>query len=351
MANIQKRVGKTGKVSYRVQVRLKGKGARTNTFNRLTDAKAWAREVETDLDRGKHVPTTHQRRKTFADLADKYLKEVLPKKVNGKDQRHFAQRLNWWCDQLGDRYLSDIGPAEIAECRDRLEQTANRYGNPLSGATINRYLAAAGAAYRHAVKEWHWLEASPVSNVARRAESKGRTRFLSDDERKRLLAACQAGPHPAMYTATLLAVTTGMRKGEILGLRWSQIDMQRRLALLTDTKNNDSRTVPLPKVAVAQLEKIGKVRRLDDDRLFTDVSGFDHAWRRVLAAAAIPGFRFHDCRHTAAFYMAMHGATLHELSQILGHRTLTMVQRYAHLTTQHQQAVVDRMAAQVFGDD
>jgi integrase len=350
MANIQKRVGKTGKTSYRVQVRLKGRGTRTKTFSRLTDARTWAREVEADLGRGKHVPTTQQQRKTFDDLADKYLKEVLPRKVRGKDQRHFTQRLNWWRDQLGARYLSDIGPAEIAACRDQLEQTTNRYGKPLSGATVNRYLAALGATYRHAVTELHWLDASPVSNVARRAESKGRTRFLSDDERKRLLAACKDSPHPALYSATLLAVTTGMRKSEILGLTWPQLDLKRRLARLTDTKNSDARTVPLPQVAVDRLEAIGKVRRLDDDRVFPETAGFDHAWKKVVASAQLTDFRFHDCRHTAASYLAMHGASLHELSQILGHRTLAMVQRYAHLTEQHQQAVVDRMADKVFSD-
>lgn len=350
MANIQKRTGKTGRVSYRVQVRLKGKGTRTKTFTRLTDARTWAREVETDLGRGKHVPTTQQQRKTLGDLVDAYLKDVLPRKVRGKDQRHLTQRLSWWKGQLGERYLSDIGPAEIAACRDQLGKQINRYGKPLTGATVNRYLAAIGAAYNHAVKEWHWLEQSPVSNVGRRAESKGRTRFLSDGQRRRLLTACRDSKHPALYTATLLAITTGMRKSEILGLRWPQIDPQRRLARLTDTKNNDARTVPLPQIAVHRLETIGKVRRLDDDRVFPETAGFDYAWKKAVAAAQLTDFRFHDCRHTAASYLAMHGAKLHELAQILGHRTLAMVQRYAHLTEQHQQAVVDRMAAKVFGD-
>ena len=351
MANIQKRIGKTGKVSYRVQVRLKGKSTRTKTFGRLTDAKQWAREAETDLARGKHVPTTKQRRRTFADLADRYLKEVLPKKVRGKDQRHFAQRLGWWKEQIGDQYITDIDAAEIAACRDRLEGTLNRYGKPLSGATINRYLAALGATFRHASKEWHWLESSPVSNVARRAESKARTRFLSNEERKALLAACKGSPNPDLYPATLLALTTGMRKGEILSLRWPQIDMQRRMVQLVDTKNADSRTVPLPQVAVDVLKPRNKVRQLDDDRVFTHPTSFDQAWRNALTATAITDYRFHDNRHSAASFMAMHGATLTELAHILGHKTLAMVSRYAHLTEQHQQAVVDRMAEQVFGDD
>jgi len=178
MANIQKRIGKTGKTTYRVQVRVKGKTPRTKSFNRLTDAKAWARDVESDLGRGRHVPTTEERRRTFAQLVKKYLAEVLPKKIHNKDQRNFETRLNWWKEQLGDRYLADISPADIAACRDQLEKTLNRYGKPLSGATINRYLAAVGAAFKHAVKEWHWLEVSPVSNVARRKNRRAAPDFF-----------------------------------------------------------------------------------------------------------------------------------------------------------------------------
>lgn len=351
MANIRKRVGRNGKASYQVQIRLSGGSHRTRTFHRLTDAKAWARDVESKISGGGYVPTTKERKRTFSDLADKYVKEVLPKKIHNKGRRNVETQLSWWEDQIGHRYLSEIRPSDIAECRDRLEQKTNRYGKHLSGATINRYLAAIGAAYKHAVKEWHWVESSPVRNVARRAESTGRTRFLDDAERKRLLEAVKAHENADLYPAVLLAITTGMRKGEILSLRWPQVDLKRSLVQLIDTKNGEPRTVPVPKVAADVLESLGKVRSLKDDRVFKDTKGFDRCWRESLAAAEINDFRFHDLRHTAASYLAMHGATLAELAEILGHKTLQMVKRYSHLTEQHKRTLVDRMAAGVFGDE
>ena len=351
MATIRKREARDGKTRYQVQIRLRGESPRTRTFNRLTDAKAWAREIESKMARGQYVPTTKERKRTLADLVDKYTREAIPKKVHNKDRRNLETRLAWWKEQLGHKYLAEIRPSHIAECRDKLEAKTNRYGKHLTGATINRYLAAIGAAYKHAVKEWHWVDASPVGNVARRAESTGRTRFLDDEERKRLLEAAMANDNPDLYPAVLLAITTGMRKGEIRSLRWSQVDLKRSLVQLVDTKNGDARTVLIPKVAADLLIERGKVRSLTDDRLFTESRDFDRSWRQALRAAEIDDFRFHDLRHTAASYLAMHGATLAELAEVLGHKTLQMVKRYSHLTEQHKRSLVDRMAAGVFGDD
>ena len=103
--------------------------------------------------------------------------------------------------------------------------------------------------------------------------------------------------------------------------------------------------MPVPKIAADLLTERGKVRSLTDDRLFTDPRDFDRCWRETLAAAEIADFRFHDLRHTAASYLAMHGATLAELAEVLGHKTLQMVKRYSHLTEQHKRSLVDRMAA------
>ena len=243
---------------------------------------------------GQYVPTTKERRRTLGDLVDKYIREAIPKKVHNKDQRNLATRLEWWKEQIGHRYLAEIRPSDIAECRDKLEAKTNRYGKHLSGATINRYLAAIGAAYKHAVKEWHWVESSPVGNVARRGESAGpdpvprRRRTQTSDGRG------EDSRQPDIYPAVLLAITTGMRKGEILSLRWPQIDLKRSLVQLVDTKNGEARTVPVPKIAADLLTERGKVRSLTDDRLFTDPRDFDRCWRETLAAAEIADFRFHD---------------------------------------------------------
>jgi integrase len=189
--------------------------------------------------------------------------------------------------------------------------------------------------------------------VSKEKESPGRVRYLDDDERARLLDACRASALPSLHLVVLLALTTGMRRGEILGLRWQDVDLERRVAVLHNTKNGDRRSVPIVPEVADLLREHGRVRRLDSDRLFPGNDGrpvdIDAAWYAALDAAKIKDFRFHDLRHTAASYLAMSGATVPELAAVLGHRSLQMVRRYAHLSDQHVGAVVERMARRFFG--
>ena len=151
----------------------------------------------------------------------------------------------------------------------------------------------------------------------------------------------------------LFAITTGVRRGELLGLRWQDIDLERRVAVLHNAKNGDRRSVPIVPEGAELLREHGKVRRLDNDQVFAsdgdDPVWFDKFWYAALKAAKIKDFRFHDLRHTAASYLAMSGATTAEIAAVLGHRTLQMVKRYAHLPDQHTGAVVERMTRKYFG--
>ncbi len=151
----------------------------------------------------------------------------------------------------------------------------------------------------------------------------------------------------------VLALSTGMRAGEIRNLKWDQIDLKRKRITLTDTKNRETRTVPLVGHAYDKMK--AHIRRIDPPYVlagrFSDrPASFRQAWDDAVAAAGLEDFRFHDCRHTAASYLAMGGATLSELSEILGHKSLSMVKRYAHLTEQHTAQVVSRMNKEMFGN-
>jgi integrase len=159
-----------------------------------------------------------------------------------------------------------------------------------------------------------------------------------------------------LYPVVLLALSTGMRQGEILSIRWKDVDFERKRIVLHDTKNRSSRQVPLVGAAeeelkaMLQVKKAAKVRTLQslgDAHIFPGrIDGSRNiraAWDSAIKKAKITNFRFHDCRHTAASYLAMNGATLLELSEILGHKTLAMVKRYAHLTDSHLHNVVERM--------
>jgi integrase len=184
---------------------------------------------------------------------------------------------------------------------------------------------------------------------------RGRVRFLSDEERTGLLHVCRGSHNPYLYTVVVLALSTGARKGELLSLRWSDVDLKRRVLTFRETKNGETRSVPLTGNGFAVIAQHFKVRRLDTPLVFPDRTGmrplgirgaFDNAVER----SGIADFHFHDLRHTFASYLAMNGASLLEIAEVLGHKTLAMVKRYAHLSEAHTRGVVERMNRAVFGE-
>jgi len=358
MATIEKRTAADGSTSFRVKIRLKGHPPQTASFERLTDAKRWASSTESAIREGRHFRTTEAKRHTAADLIDRYVRDVLPGK---RDGAHQAAQLAWWRAELGAYLLADVTPALIAEARDKLAREGR------APATVMRYMAALSHCLTVGTKEYGWLEDSPMRKVSKPREPRGRVRFLSDDERARLLEACRASSNPFLYPVLVLALSTGMRKSEIMNLHWREPKAPPRDAwgvvhldggriILHETKNGERRTVPLVGHAAECLRELAKVRRLDTDRLFPAANhknaiDLRTPWETALKAAGITDFRFHDLRHSAASYLAMNGASLAEIAETLGHKTLQMVKRYSHLSEAHTASVVERMNQRIFGGE
>lgn len=356
MANIQKRISKAGAVSYRVQVRLKGFPPESACFNRLTDARAWGSKTETDMRLGRHFGAS--KRHTFNELADEY-----------QDHAKDKPRLDYWRSVFGADSLDTITPARIGKQRDKLltedtlrctapatgdpDQDAKRVRAKRTGATVNRYLANLSACLNYGVKTLQWIERNPCERIKRPAESKGRVRFLSDDERTALLATCKS--HDDLYLAVVLALSTGARQSEIMTLRFGQIDFKRKVIALHHTKNGESRAIPLVGAAFKLLQERAKVRNIADDRVFpasklakkSEFIDLRQPWEKAREAAGITDFHWHDLRHTAASYLAMSGVSLVEISKILGHRTMQMVSRYAHLSEGHIVSTGEKLAARL----
>lgn len=362
MASIRKRTNKDGSTSYRVDVRLKGFSPQRATFSRLTDAKKWAQHTESAIREGRYFKTAEARKHTFADLADRYIRDALPKKSPTAKKIQTAQ-IQWWKKQIGDRTLADVTSSVITEYRDKLLTGETKRGTIRSPATVNRYMAALSHCFTVAVNEWEWMEDSPMRKVKKPTEPRGRVRFLSDDEtvsgklvegeRTRLLKACQKSSNPYLYPVVVLALSTGMRQGEIMGLTWDAVDLHQGRITLTETKNGEIRVVPLVGKALELLKS--HPRRIDTPLLFPGkVKKFSPMdlrapWLEALKAAQIDDFRFHDLRHSAASYLAMNGASLAEIAEVLGHKTLQMVKRYSHLSEAHTAGVVSRMNERIFG--
>ncbi|WP_460710335.1 tyrosine-type recombinase/integrase [Lysobacter terrae] len=349
MATFEKRVGKTGKATWRVRVRRAVGPHLTKSFKTKQAAQEWARSVESKLDVGEHVPSSEARKRTLADAIDRYLTVTLPQSKHQKNASEQTRLLTWWKKELGNRPLVGITAATVAEVRDRLVSEPNKHGKVPSGATINRRITALSAVLTVTVKEYGWLTKNPIPNVTRMPDSKGRERFLSDAERTQLLDACRASELDALHPLVTLALATGARKSELLGLLWSQVDMGRGTVRFLDTKNGESRTVPLAPPAVEALKAWGKGRLRTGPVFPYTKDQVDKPWRDAREAAGLQDFRFHDLRHSAASYLAMSGASLMDIAAILGHKTLAMVKRYSHLSEQHTKAAVDRMAEKFLG--
>ncbi len=349
MASIEKRKLDDGTTSYRVKIRLKGHTPESATFSRLTDAREWVQKTEADIKAGRHFGAS--KRHTLNDLIDSY--EKSPKHIELKSAKEMRSRLDWWRARYGVRLMQDITPAVVAQGRDALSNEnlticiRGKGGSvsrkPLdkkrSGATTNRFLAALSSVCTYGVKELGWIERNPVERVSKPKENKGRVRYLDDAELPRFLAACRK--HDDLYLAVLLSLTTGGRHTEIMSLRWGQVDLKSGRATLYagTTKNDDARVLPIVGEAFTLLQERAKVRNLSDDRIFpptrsakkTNFLDLRMPFLAALKEAEITNFRWHDLRHTCASYLMMNGVSPLEISKVLGHRTMAMVSRYAHL--------------------
>lgn len=298
-----------------------------------------------------------------ADLIDLYMRHYA-----GRDTTRL-QRLTWWQAKLGQITIVDVSDDQIHAALEDLSVLPATYyagtdvgGKPifkakgkatlLAPATINRYSASIAAVFTWAIKRRiapkGWIH--PCRSVERKTENNEKIRFLSDDERIRLLDACKASSWPLLYLLVLLALTTGARRGELLALRFKDIDLARSVAHCVQTKNGDAKTLPLVSMVVEELKALqGAPNALvfASSRNSSLPFCFESRYAEALKTAKVRNFRFHDLRHTCASMLAQNGATLLEIGDVLGHRQLAMTKRYSHLTVGHKAALVNRVLGEL----
>ena len=330
----------------------------SKTFRTKDAARIWARRMENDVDLARAEANPVMRSMTLADLADDYILNGW----KGKDPSRPA-KVSWWVEQLGSTRLRDLDRGKVQAALERYKAGKARRWDGIdsngkvrtaetargrSGATVNRTRAALEAVLKHG-RQRHGVDINPLANVPRERESKGRTRFLSEVELQRLLAACDASRWDRLRLLVVTAIGTGARLGELMGLRWSDIDFQARVAHLADTKNGSDRLLTLPPAVIAELMRF---RQIGDSLLFPGKRfpnkpfEFRKHWDRALIEAGIDDFVFHSLRHSCASFLAKSGASLPEIGAVLGHKSVQSTNRYAHLAIDRQQQLTDR----VFGD-
>ena len=355
MGTIEQRKTAKGKTLYDAAVRRKGERPAYRTFMRLTDAKAWVQELEYKIRNGERLPTVEAERHTFADAIDRFILEELPKKP--KIFRDQNRHLLWFKQQLGFKLLAEVSPALLTEIKGKFMREVTRNDKLRQPQTWNRYLTSISCVFESCCRDWQWLETNPARRVRREREAPGRVRFLSEEERNELLEACKKSNSPNMYPLVVLALSTGMRRSEIRWLTWPQVDLTKGIIILSKTKNKEYRRVSVRGLALELLRQHAKVRLIDCNYVFpgkeSDRTGqpfaLDRFWALTIKQTSLTNFRFHDLRHSTGSYLAMNGASLLEIAEVLGHKTMQMVKRYSHLAESHTATVVENMNRKIFG--
>jgi integrase len=342
---IEKRINKDGSFTYRARVRIKGHPSISESFNSLALAKKWKRNTESAIEQGRFQFSSLTKKHTLAELIDRYIESILPTKP--KNARNVKQHLLWWRQELGYCLLSDIKPSHIAQKRDGLLSQNTFHKKPRSSTTVVRYIASLSHAFTVAIKEWEWMDENPIRKINKPKLPQGRIRFLDESEKNRLLEACKQSKSSCLYPIVVLALSTGMRKGEILTLTWDDIDFERRAILLHTTKNGERRLIPLTGLSLELLKNLKLSKH--DELVFPSPNNLNQpidirsAWESVLKKASLTNFKFHDLRHTTASYLAMNNASLLEIGALLGHKTVQMTKRYAHLSNDHIFHMVEKL--------
>jgi integrase len=266
---------------------------------------------------------------TFAEAVDRYLTAKARKGSLSHDRRYLVTFLEAFGATTP---VSAITAARINAWRDvRLSAVSPRTGRPYAPGTINRALAVLQHLLRLAVEEWDMLTAVP--KIRRPKEPQGRLRWLEPDEEARLLTVCRASQAPMLITLVTVALESGMHQGEITGLEWPRVDLSRGVFKLEVTKGGKRREVPMRQGVYEIMAGLPGPR---EGRVWTHYPrrAFEHA----VKVAGLEDFHFHDCRHHFASWFIMRGGSLPALQKILGHATLTMTMRYAHLSPDHLRA-------------
>ena len=315
MASITKR----GPNQWQVKIRKKGYSPTTNTFPNKASAEKWARHVESEMDKGIFLSTTEAESTTFAEVLRRYSKEIIPHK---KSQRDMLVRIKLLDAAMGHLSLAAITPSIVKEYRDYRLET-------VSADTVRKDMTMLNRVIKIAQSEWeiNLPRGNPCTDIQRPGQGKPRERRLQDDEEAQLLKAARAYGGDIEHII-IMAIETGMRRGELVKMTWENTDLNKRTTLILDTKNGSDRCVPLSSKAIATL----KLRSQEQSEVFPIMAdSITKAFSRVCKSADINALRFHDLRHEATSRFFELGLGIMEVSAITGHKDLSMLRRYTHL--------------------
>lgn len=265
---------------------------------------------------------------TFDEMMDRFMKEHAPKREKSTYQRYICALKHLKC--FSGLRLNEITPDRISTYMHQ------RKNEGASNATINREFAMLSKAFNLALKEWEWVKENPCSKIQKFPENNLIDRWLTVEEEKALLESAKNYLNGNLKEIIIFALNTGMRQGEIMNLKWEDVDLDRRVIIVKRTKTKVPRTVPMNNTVV-ELLLSKAVNKTNTEYVFSTTKdtkiGIRNMLRefyKALKKADIKNFRFHDLRHTFATRLVQAGIDIYTVSKLLGHSQVTTAQRYAH---------------------
>jgi len=317
MASIRKRGER-----WQVQVRRKGHSPLNRTFDLKRDAQTWARETERALERGTQAQALIDAREiSFDALLKRYGEQVTPSKRGADVERYRIKSLR--AHGIAQITLANLRPADFARYRDeRLTR--------VQAGTVLRELSLAQRVLEVASLEWGlFLPENPAKRISKPKAPPPRERRLYPAEEALLMKAARRSKSPLLYPAIVLALETAMRRGELLSLKWCNLDLEQRLATLEETKTGRPRSIPLTERATALLRSL---EGHDPERVLPgSANALRLAWQRLTKGSGIENLTFHDLRHEAVSRLFEKGLSIPEVALISGHQDPRMLFRYTHL--------------------
>lgn len=326
-------VYKKGKNWY-IDYYLKGRRKRRKIGTSKKLAQQVLNDVHLKIAKGEYLGVYDEKKILFEEFSQQYLAFSKANKAESTYQRRDKVSVSHLITAFQERYLFDITPRMVEKYKaKRLEKVAP--------ATVNRELACLKHMYTKAI-EWGYLKTNPVKAVKLLKEPPGRLRYLRPEEVKKLLDVCRG----YLRSIVITALNTGMRKGEILALRWEDVDLQNRKVTVKNTKNNEIRVIPINQTLYQELSNLS--HGSDGEFLFSNGNGhrfgdIKKGFSLALKKAGIEDFHFHDLRHSFGSHLVMQGVDLKTVQQVMGHKDIKMTMRYSHLSPEYVQEAMERL--------
>ncbi|MGA8164713.1 MAG: site-specific integrase [Waddliaceae bacterium] len=328
---IFKRQLKSG-YKWRAVVRIKGYPTVCETFDRKQEAIDWKRDTLQKVKLGKFKFGRQEHKKTFIELVERYIKEgVIGHHKAAKDT---LRHLEYFKERIGNYALVFITPDLLLSERKVLEDTPTYRGEERNPATVNRYMSSISGAMRYACKNLRWMDDNPCANLIKLKEHPKKKTVLTPEEEIRVLKSCKESKASYLYCMVLLDLTTGMRKGEVLALEWTDIDFDYNFALIRDSKNGRPRRVSLVDSVMTELKKLYANRNPEKPLVFASKRTFnavypEKAFAKALERAEVFNFQFHSIRHHFATFGGQIGASDNQLMSQCGWTTSAMPAHYS----------------------